>query len=71
MVKLIIVFISTLPLIYAWPSGAPEGACENFRPQHDGVEPKALESAEFFLKFRSLGRNLGKLKKGDVAIKVF
>ena len=74
MVKLIIVFISTLPLIYAWPGGAPEGACETFTPQHQGVDPKDLESAEFFLKFRSAsarGKNLAKLNKGVLPIKVF
>ena len=75
MVKLIILFISVLlPLIYAWPSGAPEGACETFTPQHDGVNPKDLESAEFFLKFRSgsvRGKNIAKLNKGALPIKVF
>jgi hypothetical protein len=75
MVKLIIVFISTLPLLYAWPSGAPEGACETFTPQHAGVDPKDLESAEFFIKFKSGSvrrKNLAKLnKKGVMTIKVF
>merc|ERR1712029_553874 len=74
MVKLFILFICTLlPLIYAWPGGAPEGACETFRPQHDGVEPQDLESAQFFLKFRSAsarGKNLAKLNKGVLPIKI-
>ena len=74
MVKLIIVFISTLPLIYAWPSGAPKGACETFTPQHDGVDPKDLESAEFFLQFglaSARGKTLAIMNKGALPIKVF
>ena len=47
----LIIAISTLPLIYAWPGGAPESACEDFTPGHDGVESNDLDSAEFFLKF--------------------
>ena len=58
--------------IFAWPDGAPADACEDFTPQH-GVDLLDLDSAEFFLHFRSAkgrGKVLAKARNGVLPIKV-
>ena len=51
-----------LPLVHAWPGGAPDGACEDFMPQHQGVEPKAEDTAQFDLKILGFSDGLIKLQ---------
>ena len=71
--KLFLFIAVLLPaLALAWPGGAPEDACQDFVPQH-GVDLKDLDSAEFFLNFRSAkgrGKILAKTRNGVLPVKV-
>lgn len=72
MFKLLFLLGAILPVIYAWPGGAPPEACETFVPNHgpEGLDP---DTAEFFLQFKK-GQNRGnvvaKLRNGVLPLKV-
>ena len=53
---LVLLAVSLLPLTSAMSGGAPEGACQAFKPQHAGTEPQDLATAEFDLRFKHVPR---------------
>ena len=52
----ILLAVSILPLVSAMSGGAPEGACQTFKPQHAGTEPQELATAQFDLRFKHIPR---------------